>query len=152
MQGLETSTRGPPPPPPLLLSPPALPPLGSVRQVPMPRAALKDLANSRGLARAAAEAQAAAESGDGSKPDRGGGGGAGAGYDETGGVELWADWPFSCVRLRGDPATVRRAVCFALLASVSCRACVRVLIRGDDAGLVRCDSPPPSVCRTYCCV
>ena len=79
------------------------------RQVPMPRAALKDLANSRGLARAAAEANATVESGGGGgdadsagKPD--------ASFDEAGGVELWADWPFSCVRLRGDPATVRRAV------------------------------------------
>lgn len=76
-------------------------------QVPMPRAALKDLANSRGLARASAEATM--DGGDGhvdrattvSKD-----------CDEADGVVLWADWPFSCVRLRGQPATVRRAVSY----------------------------------------
>lgn len=64
----------------------------------MPRAALKDLANSRGLSAAAAEAKA--ERG---REDRGDG-------DEVDGVELWADWPCSSVRLRGEPAVVRRAV------------------------------------------
>lgn len=68
-------------------------------QVPMPRAALKDLANARGLAAAAAEARAetpyTAEKGYGDEPE---------------GVELWADWPCSSVRLRGEPAVVRRAV------------------------------------------
>lgn len=65
----------------------------------MPRAALKDLANARGLASAAAEARSetpyTAEKGYGDEPE---------------GVELWADWPCSSVRLRGEPAVVRRAV------------------------------------------
>lgn len=65
----------------------------------MPRAALKDLADAQGLARAAA--QAGVVDGRDERPD---------GCDEAGGVELWADWPFSCVRLRGEPATVRLAV------------------------------------------
>lgn len=70
----------------------------------MPRAALKDLANSRGLARAAAEANM-----DGSD-DRIDRATVRNDCDEVDGVVLWADWPFSCVRLRGEPATVRRAV------------------------------------------
>lgn len=91
----------------------------------MPRAALKDLANSKGLACAAAEARAEhkkkildaahnAASKDGSNscdgatapPDTG---------DEEGGVELWADWPCSCVRLRGEPASVRCVVSHVLV-------------------------------------
>lgn len=67
-------------------------------QVPMPRAALKDLANARGLKTAKAEANS-----DRGAEDRVDG-------DEVDGVELWADWPCSCVRLRGEPAMVRRAV------------------------------------------
>lgn len=81
----------------------------------MPRAALKDLANSRGLASAAAKAKIT-ESGDTHKVD--------SCYDEAGGVELWADWPFSCVRLRGDPATVRRAVSASASTRVSCAVCL----------------------------
>lgn len=73
-------------------------------QVPMPRAALKDLANSRGLARAAAEAKIG---GSDDQLDRAT---VSNDCDEVDGVVLWADWPFSCVRLRGEPATVRRAV------------------------------------------
>lgn len=69
----------------------------------MPRAALKDLANARGLAAAAAEAN----DDDGGADNRGDG-------DEANGVELWADWPCSCVRLRGEPAVVRRVVRWVL--------------------------------------
>lgn len=66
----------------------------------MPRAALKDLANARGLAGAAAEARAEfGRNGAGKQEES----------DEDG-VELWADWRCSCVRLRGVPAAVRRAV------------------------------------------
>lgn len=86
----------------------------------MPRAALKDLANSKGLASAAAEARAehkkkmlaAATNGaskDGGNSSDGATAPADTG-DEEGGVELWADWPCSCVRLRGEPASVRCAV------------------------------------------
>lgn len=74
----------------------------------MPRAALKDLANARGLAAAAADANADRAASD----DKGDGAGAG---DEVDGVELWADWPCSCVRLRGEPAVVRRAVSRAVV-------------------------------------
>ena len=68
----------------------------------MPRAALKDLANARDLKAAAAAANADRAASD----DKGDGGGG----DEIDGVELWADWPCSSVRLRGEPAVVRRAV------------------------------------------
>lgn len=96
----------------------------------MPRAALKDLANRRGLERVATDAKAA-ELADGHKPD--------ASYDEAGGVELWADWPFSCVRLRGDPATVRRAVRWRWGASVSRRAAPRPVVRCSVCRVALCE-------------
>ena len=74
----------------------------------MPRAALKDLANARGLKAAAADANADRAVSD-EKTDGCGGG------DEIDGVELWADWPCSSVRLRGEPAVVRRAVSIAVM-------------------------------------
>lgn len=64
----------------------------------MPRAALKDLAKARGLSAVAAETRGFVRMGE-DKDD----------IDEDG-VDLWADWPCSCVRLRGEPAVVRRAV------------------------------------------
>lgn len=69
----------------------------------MPRAALKDLANARGLASAATEAKAEFSRSHVSRTDE---------IDEDG-VELWADWRCSCVRLRGAPAVVRRAVSYS---------------------------------------
>lgn len=74
----------------------------------MPRAALKDLANARGLVAAAADANA--ERGPDEKFES----------DEVDGVELWADWPCSCVRLRGEPAVVRRAVRQCSVCSFNC--------------------------------
>lgn len=64
----------------------------------MPRAALKDLANARGLSAVAAETRDMERMSE-DKDDM-----------DQDGVELWADWPCSCVRLRGEPAVVRRAV------------------------------------------
>ncbi|CAM9648491.1 unnamed protein product [Scytosiphon promiscuus] len=102
---------------------------GDFLAVPMPRAALKDLANSRGLASAAAHAGIADEQHD-STPS-----GSDC-CDEAGGVELWADWPFSCVRLRGEPATVRRAA-KALYANLTQWNTLEVSVRVDRGIVTR---------------
>ncbi|CAN0141852.1 unnamed protein product [Ectocarpus fasciculatus] len=91
----------------------------------MPRAALKDLADAQGLAGAAA--QAGVVHGRDERPD---------GCDEAGGVELWADWPFSCVRLRGEPATVRRAA-KALYAALALWNTLEVSVTVDRAIVTR---------------
>lgn len=89
----------------------------------MPRAALKDLANARGLKAAAADANADRAVSD----DKGDGG------DEIDGVELWADWPCSSVRLRGEPAVVRRAVSRAVV-MVVCYYLLLVFMVCDGEG------------------
>ncbi|CAN0498069.1 unnamed protein product, partial [Ectocarpus sp. 8 AP-2014] len=98
---------------------------GDFLAVPMPRAALKDLADAQGLARAAV--QAGVVDGRDERPD---------GCDEAGGVELWADWPFSCVRLRGEPATVRRAA-KALYAALALWNTLEVSVTVDRAIVTR---------------
>ncbi|CAB1102971.1 unnamed protein product [Ectocarpus sp. CCAP 1310/34] len=98
---------------------------GEFLAVPMPRAALKDLADAQGLARAAE--QAGVVGGRDERPD---------GCDEAGGVELWADWPFSCVRLRGEPATVRRAA-KALYAALALWNTLEVSVTVDRAIVTR---------------
>ncbi|CBN79330.1 hypothetical protein Esi_0198_0016 [Ectocarpus siliculosus] len=98
---------------------------GDFLAVPMPRAALKDLADAQGLTRAAS--QAGVVDGRDERPD---------GCDEAGGVELWADWPFSCVRLRGEPATVRRAA-KALYAALAVWNTLEVSVTVDRAIVTR---------------
>lgn len=80
----------------------------------MPRAALKDLANARGLASAATEARAEFGRSSGAKSDD---------IDEDG-VELWADWRCSCVRLRGAPAAVRCAVSLGITCPLQPDKCI----------------------------